>query len=59
MTDDYFSRAAASYFGQIGGPAAGEARPAALGSSVGGRHHLLYVPVVMHEDLIKKILSGE
>ena len=63
LTEDYFSQAAAQYFGQVAGGDKGE--PAermklpAIGSSVGGRHHLLYVPVVMHEDLIKKILGNE
>jgi hypothetical protein len=62
LTDEYFSQAAAQYFAQIAGAApaeTGEKKSQGLASSVGGKHHLLYVPVVMHEDLIKKILGNE
>jgi hypothetical protein len=59
LTDDYFTAAAAQYFGQVAPEKAPEMKPAVLGSSVGGKHHLLYVPIVMHEDLIKKIVGGE
>ncbi len=62
LTDEYFSQAAAQYFGQVGGTEksqGAEARPVVLNSSAGGKHHLLYVPVVMHEELIRKILSGD
>lgn len=60
LTDDYFSLAAAQYFGQVAPPAAPQAaKPQAMASSAGGKHHLLYVPVVMHEDLIKKILGND
>jgi hypothetical protein len=61
LTDEYFSQAAAQYFAQIAGGAVqpSDKKSQGLGSSVGGKHHLLYVPVVMHEDLIKKILGNE
>jgi hypothetical protein len=62
LTDEYFSQAAAQYFAQIAGGAPGETgdkKSQGLASSVGGKHHLLYVPVVMHEDLIKKILGND
>lgn len=60
LSDDYFSRAAAQYFGQVATPEkSGEIKSVIPGSSVGGKHHLLYVPIVMHEDLIKKILGGD
>jgi hypothetical protein len=61
LTDDYFSQAAAQYFAQVATPekSGGELKSVIPGSSVGGKHHLLYVPVVMHEDLIKKILGGD
>jgi hypothetical protein len=59
LTDDYFTAAAAQYFAQLGPEKPAEAKPVVLGSSIGGKHHLLYVPIVMHEDLIKKIVGGE
>jgi hypothetical protein len=61
LTDEYFSQAAAQYFAQVAGGAVqpSEKKSQGLGSSVGGKHHLLYVPVVMHEDLIKKILGND
>lgn len=62
MTDEYFSQAAAQYFSQFAAPEGAEAvqkRLQTVGSSVGGKHHLLYLPVIMHEDLIKKILGND
>ena len=62
LSDEYFSQAAAQYFAQLAAtdkPEGADKRLQTTGSSVGGKHHLLYVPVVMHEDLIKKILGND
>jgi hypothetical protein len=61
LSDDYFTMAAAQYFSQVATPEKGAGEPKSVipGSSVGGKHHLLYVPVVMHEDLVRKILGGD